>query len=598
VIVQTARTGQNVATCHEEDGDDLASMAQSCSITQVSNSGKNLATVTQVLTQGSTVQGQTAQQTATITQGNRAGPNRITLQQQLTQSASTGAAAVAQAQTGLQSFSVQQSGTPFDPFNCPNMTGSNDATMTQTITQTQQAASATTGAQNQTATLTGHLDQCSNSSSTASSTQNETQDQSALGPNVSQTQQGPMNCCSFQQNNPRNVFGISQSSSQHAVLTNGDAAPDQSEQQDAICVTSGTCTTSHSADQEGSHSSNSGSGMNVHTTLACTAGICSDEPVPTVLTYTGDTSGDYHDTATLSGTLTTTDGTPLAGLTVSLAVGSVSCSDKTDAAGHAVCTVFLVDAPGAYTASANFAGSPPLVASSGSAGFTITTEETAVAYSGPSAVPNGFAVQLSGVLTEADSATPVSGRTVTFAIGSQQCSGTTNASGVATCTITPSAALGPATVSTSFAGDAFYDPSSDSDGVIVFAYLSAGAFAIGDGNAAVGTAATFWSSQWGQTNTLSGGTAPSSFAGFIGTLLPSTTTCRTTGWSTDPANSPAPPSTLPSYMAVAVSSSIGKRGNMITSPSIPKVVVVQTNPGYSPSPGGVGTGTVVATFCG
>jgi hypothetical protein len=55
---------------------------------------------------------------------------------------------------------------------------------------------------------------------------------------------------------------------------------------------------------------------------------------------------------------------------------------------------------------------------------------------------------------------------------------------------------------------------------------------------------------------------------------------------------------VPSYVAVAVSSQIRKRGNMIVSPSIPKVVVVQTNPGYSPAPGGLGTGTVVATVCG
>jgi hypothetical protein len=50
-------------------------------------------------------------------------------------------------------------------------------------------------------------------------------------------------------------------------------------------------------------------------------------------------------------------------------------------------------------------------------------------------------------------------------------------------------------------------------------------------------------------------------------------------------------------MAVVVSSSIRKRGNSIISPTIPKVAVVQTNPGYSPAPGGVGTGTVVATVC-
>ena len=46
-----------------------------------------------------------------------------------------------------------------------------------------------------------------------------------------------------------------------------------------------------------------------------------------------------------------------------------------------------------------------------------------------------------------------------------------------------------------------------------------------------------------------------------------------------------------------VASSITKRGPAIRSTSIPSIVVVQVNPGYSKAPGGSGTGTVVATVC-
>jgi hypothetical protein len=50
-------------------------------------------------------------------------------------------------------------------------------------------------------------------------------------------------------------------------------------------------------------------------------------------------------------------------------------------------------------------------------------------------------------------------------------------------------------------------------------------------------------------------------------------------------------------MAVIGSTSITKSGNTITG-DVPEIVIVKTNPGYGPSPGQTGTGTVVAVFCG
>ena len=49
-------------------------------------------------------------------------------------------------------------------------------------------------------------------------------------------------------------------------------------------------------------------------------------------------------------------------------------------------------------------------------------------------------------------------------------------------------------------------------------------------------------------------------------------------------------------MAVIASSSITKSGATISG-NVPKIVIVKTNPGYEPSPGHAGTGTVVAVFC-
>ena len=121
-----------------------------------------------------------------------------------------------------------------------------------------------------------------------------------------------------------------------------------------------------------------------------------------------------------------------------------------------------------------------------------------------------------------------------------------------------------------------------------------GFFVIGDMNAAIGTAITFWGAQWWTLNTLSGGSAPAAFKGFAEN--PSRPTCGTT-WSTDPGNSPPPPAgPLPSYMGVLVAGSIVQSGSVISG-NTPHIVIVKTNPGYSPNPGHAGTGTVVSTVC-
>ena len=60
----------------------------------------------------------------------------------------------------------------------------------------------------------------------------------------------------------------------------------------------------------------------------------------TVTTYTGATTGDYHDSVTLGATLVdgaTSD--PLANETVSFTLGTQSCSGTTDVSGAASCTL-------------------------------------------------------------------------------------------------------------------------------------------------------------------------------------------------------------------------------------------------------------------
>jgi hypothetical protein len=129
---------------------------------------------------------------------------------------------------------------------------------------------------------------------------------------------------------------------------------------------------------------------------------------------------------------------------------------------------------------------------------------------------------------------------------------------------------------------------------IYFTSVSGGAFAIGDQNSAIGKEVTFWGAQWWKRNSLTGGSAPPAFKGFVNS--PAQPTCGTP-WTTDPGNSSGPPpAPLPAYIAVIVSSSITQSGSVISG-NTPSMVVVQTNPGYAPDPGHAGTGTVVALIC-
>lgn len=317
----------------------------------------------------------------------------------------------------------------------------------------------------------------------------------------------------------------------------------------------------------------------------------------TALAITGSsaTNSDYNDSATVQALLTT-DGNPLPNEPVTFVLGSgtgtETCTIMTDGSGTASCPITPNQQAGPYTLTATFAGDPDYVTSSTNAPFTINKEEdtTKFTLSSPTVIANGHPTTFSATVLE-DGVTPIQGRTVTISIGAQSClTGATDPTGTANCTIVLSGVLGPGTVTASFAGDAYYLPSSVSEPVIVFAFLNSGSMIIGnlDGNPV-----EFWGSQWSKLNVLSSGPAPSAFKGF-GSNTPQS--CSGT-WTTGTGNSPGPPATVPSYMGVIVSSSVVQSGSTVFSGNVPKIVVVKTNPGYGPMPSTPGTGTVVATFC-
>jgi|GEM_PF-1976750 len=190
----------------------------------------------------------------------------------------------------------------------------------------------------------------------------------------------------------------------------------------------------------------------------------------TSLAFTGAsaTSSDFADPATVAATLTVA-AAPVAnaGVTFTLGTGpgADTCTATTNASGVASCSLTPSQAAGPYQLVASFAGSsiPFLAAVNTSAAFTVTHEQDGLVYGGAASVVVGQPFVLSGTLTTDDpaAATPLAGKTVVLTLGSgsaaQACSGVTNSSGMATCTIA-SVAQSPGSVpaSATFAGDGFY----------------------------------------------------------------------------------------------------------------------------------------------
>jgi len=321
----------------------------------------------------------------------------------------------------------------------------------------------------------------------------------------------------------------------------------------------------------------------------------------TTTTYNGATSGDFNDPATVSASLTDHTGAPLSGKTITFTLnGAETCTGTTGSTGTASCSVTPAEAAGAYIVTASFAGDSTHIGSTTSSPFIVTLEESALtSTTSLQVIATGGPTTLSATLTDPVGGAGIPNKPVTITLGSQSCTGTTVASGVASCTINPvTGTLGPTAVTDTFAGDAFYVPATHAQNALLFAFLAQGAFAIGDETAAAATSSTvvtWWGAQWRSLNSLSGGAAPAAFKGFAKNMTPTLPSCGGT-WTTSPGNSPPPPGSVPSYMGVIVTSKVTQSGSTISG-NITHIVVVQTNPGYDPNAGHAGTGTIVAQYC-
>lgn len=326
----------------------------------------------------------------------------------------------------------------------------------------------------------------------------------------------------------------------------------------------------------------------------------------TPLSATVAVSSPYQavSTASIAGTVDFTLGaTDLGSVPVSSAVGANSVTASLAASP----AILQTPSSAAYTITATFTPSSGSYydGSSGTGALTVTHDDNVLTYTGPVVIANGQPATVSATLTSNGGAAPVSGRTLTFTLGSggsaQQCTATTTSSGVGTCTVTKvSQPVGPGSVSVSFAGDADYLPSSASASAMYYSYASAGGFVVGDQSVgtvtpqtiSTGPSVTFWSPAWSTANALSGGPAPTSFKGYETSL---TVLSGGTTWTAAPGSSSSPPkAALPAYLGVIVTSKVTQPGSTITGTVVHVVVLHITS-----APNGTGSvpgvGTVVAT---
>ena len=178
------------------------------------------------------------------------------------------------------------------------------------------------------------------------------------------------------------------------------------------------------------------------------------------LTYTGSTTAVNGQPTTLSGTLTTdtpTPGTPLPTKVVTFTIGSgttaQSCSGTTDANGNVSCTIATVDQPQtAETVTSSFTGDAydtPVTATT-----PITVTEPTTLTVNPATSPYSDTTTVSGVLTDTNTNAPIAGEPVTFQLnGTETCTGTTDATGTASCSVTPGEPAATYTVTGTFTGD-------------------------------------------------------------------------------------------------------------------------------------------------
>ena len=120
-------------------------------------------------------------------------------------------------------------------------------------------------------------------------------------------------------------------------------------------------------------------------------------------------------------------------------------------------------------------------------------------------------------------------------------------------------------------------------------------FVIGDDEAhGINDVVNFWGAQWWKNNDMSGTTDPG-YESFKGFASSADNFCGG-AWSTEPGNSSNPPATIPSDIAIIVTSKVLKNGSTLSG-DIKEIVVVHQDGNYADNPGHAGGGAVTRILC-
>jgi hypothetical protein len=195
-------------------------------------------------------------------------------------------------------------------------------------------------------------------------------------------------------------------------------------------------------------------------------------PHDTPISYGGDVSGRITDALHFQATLKDEYGASVVGRQIDFKFdGVVKASALTDGIGVAQASwpiIPLGTTTGAHTVQASFAGDSMYnLDATGALSFTVSKEITVLTYTGPASSKPSKAVPLTAVLKD-DEGNPISGKTILLTLNppgsgtqKQSCSGITDASGTASCTIAKlTLKPGKYTLAVSFAGDGDYLSSS------------------------------------------------------------------------------------------------------------------------------------------
>ncbi|MCG2825376.1 MAG: Ig-like domain repeat protein, partial [Thermoplasmatales archaeon] len=180
----------------------------------------------------------------------------------------------------------------------------------------------------------------------------------------------------------------------------------------------------------------------------------------TNLTYTGTSSGCYHEDVLLSAVLTDYFGEGMSNRTITFTIGNQTVNATTNETGVAMATITLLQIPGNYTLTVEFLGDEYYFSSNISVNFTIERKDTILtAYD--IVVSDPVNDTLTAMLME--DSTPIAGRNINFYINNT-CIGTgvTNETGISTCSIPFIYLFGNFTWTAEFTSDGYYLSSNSS----------------------------------------------------------------------------------------------------------------------------------------